>query len=104
MDAPGTEARQEYNRSSLFFSAGAALLLLCFFMAFGIGKMGLDATHWLVALGLWVVAPASVIAWLLSFRAVRRRPVFVIIGVAAAYLSGVVLFIILLVNLGALEP
>ncbi len=104
MDAPGTEARQEHNRSSVFFLVGLGLLLLSFLMAIGIGKTGLDPAHWLVTLGLWVVAPLSVISWILSFRAIRRRPIVAMICVAAAYPIGVALYIMLLVNLGGLQP
>lgn len=104
MDAPGTNARHQYNRSSVLFAVGAGLLVVAILMVVTVVKNGVDATRWALFLGLWVITPASAITWVLSFQAIRRRPAVAVISAAVAYLLGLILFVMLLVNVGGVQP
>jgi hypothetical protein len=57
-----------------------------------------------VALLLFGVGPAGLVALALSSRALTGRAGAAVVAAVAAYLVGVVLFVILGVNLGVIQP
>ena len=93
MDAPGTESRRAYNRSTILFSVAFALLVAAFAIAIAIPPASDDPPGVLFKLGLFLVTPAAVILWAFSFQAVRRRPALAVLLIPAAYFGGFVVFL-----------
>ena len=104
MDAPGTEARREYTRSTVLFVSGVVLFLTCALLVFAGERGKLDVGPWIDSLTMYVLTPASTITWILSFQGIRRRPLVAAIVVTAAYFWGLMLFIMLLYYVGGVAP